>query len=162
MLSEWRNPCGWPQYWTDNLHGLTCQSCLARSPSVAGDERWLGSTRIVSVAERLLLRGSVTVFDRPVRVAALVSAVRAALRARSRQIEVARLIEERTRALEAAEQAARVKSDFLALLSHALRTPLNAIGGYADLLLSNCYGAVPSEQREVLNRIVTARGICSV
>jgi signal transduction histidine kinase/CheY-like chemotaxis protein/HPt (histidine-containing phosphotransfer) domain-containing protein len=48
------------------------------------------------------------------------------------------LVEERTRALEAAvdraEEATRAKSDFLANMSHEIRTPMNGIMGMAELM----------------------------
>jgi signal transduction histidine kinase len=43
-------------------------------------------------------------------------------------------VSEYMRALKAAEQANRLKDDFLAILSHELRTPLNAIVGWTYLL----------------------------
>jgi signal transduction histidine kinase len=42
-------------------------------------------------------------------------------------------------------------------MSHELRTPLNAIAGYAELLLTGCYGPVPPEQQRALNRVTHAQ-----
>jgi PAS domain S-box-containing protein len=49
-------------------------------------------------------------------------------------------------ALEAAEEANRLKSVFLSTMSHELRTPMNAIIGYAHLLLDGLAGPLSAEQ----------------
>ncbi|WP_245549318.1 hybrid sensor histidine kinase/response regulator [Noviherbaspirillum massiliense] len=64
--------------------------------------------------------GNVTLLERPIRVPTLISAVRAALRARSKQYEI-RLADQR-------------KDEFLAMLAHELRNPLAPIGAAAQLL----------------------------
>jgi signal transduction histidine kinase len=38
-------------------------------------------------------------------------------------------------------------------MSHELRTPLNAILGYTELMLDSAYGEVPSNMRDVLDRV---------
>ena len=54
---------------------------------------------------------------------------------------------------EAADEANKAKSTFLAVMSHELRTPLNAIGGYVQLIEMEVHGPITEAQREALGRI---------
>ncbi|HYF48720.1 MAG TPA: ATP-binding protein [Planctomycetota bacterium] len=78
-------------------------------------------TEPASMVERLFpYSGNVTLLPRPLSPTTLVSTVRVALRARARQYEVRRLLDER-------EQSLRRRDEFLAMLAHELRNPLAPI-----------------------------------
>ena len=80
-----------------------------------------------TVAWAVRALGNVTLLERPVRVVALISAVRSALRARARQyLARAHLVER--------EQADRRKDEFLATLAHELRNPLAPIRNSVNVL----------------------------
>jgi signal transduction histidine kinase len=76
----------------------------------------------------------IAMLHRPIPAVSLVSSVRAALRARRRQYEVRDLIVTERLARERAEDATRVKDEFLTIVSHELRTPLAAILIWSKLL----------------------------
>ena len=60
---------------------------------------------------------------------------------------------ENARLTEEARHANRLKSEFVATVSHELRAPLSVIVGYTDLLLDDTCAAEADEQREMLQRI---------
>jgi signal transduction histidine kinase/ActR/RegA family two-component response regulator len=105
-------------------------SCIERQPRWSDLPLLLitqhGADSVAS-AHALELLGNVTLVERPIGVAALISTVRSALRARTRQYE--------TRAhLAELVEADRRKDEFLATLAHELRNPLAPISNAIYLL----------------------------
>jgi signal transduction histidine kinase len=113
-----------------------------------------GGADSAAAAVALETLGNVTLLDRPVRVATLVSAVRAALRSRRKQYEVRDHLAERARATAALEAAARQKDEFLATLAHELRNPLAPIRNALEII--RLAGGVPAVER---NRALIERQV---
>ncbi|MEA5620783.1 ATP-binding protein [Cronbergia sp. UHCC 0137] len=51
-------------------------------------------------------------------------------------------------------EAARIKSQFLATISHELRTPMNAIIGFSQILLRPKFGELTNQQKDMIERIL--------
>ena len=100
------------------------------------------------VAWALAALGNVTLLERPVRVSALASAVRSAMRARRRQYQTRAHLADR-------ERADRRKDEFLATLAHELRNPLAPIRNAVDLLRHGGAAAQTSRVWEMMDRQVT-------
>ncbi|HKU70246.1 MAG TPA: ATP-binding protein, partial [Burkholderiales bacterium] len=112
------------------MHGNQLAATISRQPHWSDlpvlllTRRGADSSAVLSALETL---GNVTLLERPIRVAALMSCVRTAIRARGRQY--------RTRAyLEDRDEADRRKDQFLATLAHELRNPLAPIRTSLDIL----------------------------
>ncbi len=67
--------------------------------------------------------------------------------------QIASIALHNARLLEQAESANRLKSEFLATLSHEVRTPLNIILGYNEILLDEEVSHPTTEQAKILRRI---------
>src|SRR5258708_3672069 len=68
--------------------------------------------------------------------------------------ENARLFEAlEDRAIELAK-VNKLKSEFLARISHELRTPMNSINGYSEMLLQTVYGDLNAKQMDRVERIL--------
>jgi signal transduction histidine kinase len=67
---------------------------------------------------------------------------------RIRQATVAKYV-----AIERAKEGDRLKSQFLANMSHDLRSPLNSILGFSELLLRGIDGELTAEQAEMMQQI---------
>jgi signal transduction histidine kinase len=99
--------------------------------------------------------GNVTLLERPVRISALVSAVRTALRARSRQYQIRAHLRDREVAAEALKDADRRKDEFLAILAHELRNPLAPIrNALAIMKLAGADAVATQGLAEMLERQV--------
>jgi two-component system, sensor histidine kinase len=92
--------------------------------------------------------GNVTLLERPMRVAALITSLRSALRGRERQYQLRDHILQLEQARDAEAQAARHKDEFLAMLAHELRNPLAPVRNALHILM-NAPGDDPGRREQL-------------
>ena len=108
-----------------------------------------------TVAGALEHLGNVTLLERPVRLATLLSAVRVALRARERQYQMRAYLRLEAQARRALQDADQRKDEFLAMLAHELRNPLAPVrNGLTLLRLAGSSDPTVERVRAVMERQV--------
>jgi len=93
------------------------------------------------VGEAIRSLGNVTLLERPLRLATLLSAVQSGIRARQRQYQIRSHLADHAKTAELLRQADRRKDEFLATLGHELRNPLAPLVTAVQLLKSGTHDA---------------------
>ncbi len=114
---------------------LTMQPAWSDIPVLVLARSGVDSSAVVDAMD---LPANVTVLERPMRVASLISALRSALRARQRQYELRAM-------LDGLRESDQRKTEFLATLAHELRNPLAPLTTTLSILERKAPG--PAEAR---------------
>jgi signal transduction histidine kinase len=97
--------------------------------------------------------GTVSLLERPLRIATLVSAVRAGLGARRRQYQLREHIAERERLLRELKRSNEELAQFAHVASHDLQAPLRMVKSFSELLARRYHGQLDAAAGEFISHI---------
>lgn len=138
------------------LAAINGQPSWSDIPVVVVSHRLSGTAENSEQLERLIsLVSNVTVLETPVRLATMITVIRAGLASRKRQFELRRTLAELELSKKVADEANQAKSAFLANMSHEIRTPLSAIIGFTDIMRDT---TLPAEERLQVADIIARNG----
>jgi signal transduction histidine kinase len=98
--------------------------------------------------------GNISLLERPLRSATLISSVRAALRARRHQYQLCTHLEEREAKEQALQRANRDLEQFAYSASHDLQEPLRMVSLYSQMLKAKYSTALDAEATVLLGHLV--------
>jgi len=97
--------------------------------------------------------GNVSLLERPLRTATLISAVRTALRARRRQHQLRDNFAERERLLRELERSNDELAQFAHVVSHDLQAPIRMISTFTEILATRYRGQMGENAAKILDTI---------